>query len=222
MAAIDNQEIEFAEYASPPCFLHELQPNLQPARTQPGLAAWADVARWRKAERKRLIEDRLSVSPDERRILSEKIADGLGAVIGDVHSHLVSLYWPIRGEPDLRAWMTRTIKRGGKIALPVVIRKGWPLEFRCWQPGEPLERGLWNILVPSHGPAVQPSVVVAPVVGFDDADYRLGFGGGFFDRTLAAMPRRPLVIGVGFARSRISTIHPQPHDIPMDMIITEK
>ena len=84
------------------------------------------------------------------------------------------------------------IERGGRIALPVVIKKGWPLEFRIWGPGDPLERGVWNILVPSHGPAVQPDVVIAPVVGFDQANYRLGYGGGFFDRTLAAMPTATL------------------------------
>jgi 5,10-methenyltetrahydrofolate synthetase len=68
---------------------------------------------------------------------------------------------------------------------------------------------------------VQPDVVIAPVVGFDDAHYRLGYGGGFFDRTLAIMPRKPLAIGVGYAEARIPTIHPQTHDIPMDVIVTD-
>jgi 5-formyltetrahydrofolate cyclo-ligase len=100
-----------------------------------------------------------------------------------------------------------------------VIQAGHPLEFRAWAPGEPLERGVWNILVPSDGPAVFPDVVIAPVVGFDAENYRLGYGGGFFDRTLAAMPRKPLVLGIGYAEARIDTIYPQPHDIPMDRII---
>lgn len=72
-----------------------------------------------------------------------------------------------------------------------------------------------------HVPSVLPHIVIAPVVGFDGANYRLGYGGGFFDRTLAAMQRRPLVIGVGYAGSRLRTIHPQPHDIPMDVIVTD-
>ena len=113
------------------------------------------------------------------------------------------------------------IERGGRIALPVVIGKDWPLEFRVWSPGEPLERGVWNILVPARGPAVQPDIVVAPAVGFDSENYRLGYGGGFFDRTLAAMAIKPMILGVGYADSKLATIYPQPHDIPMDAIITD-
>lgn len=195
MSAQRYEDPEFREYASPPCFLHELQPEYHPERQDIEAAdvqtTWPEIARWRKAERARLLESRLSIPLDERRRLSERIAAKLDAVIGDVEGRLISLYWPFRGEPDLRGWMTSIIRRCGWIALPVVIRKGWPLEFRTWQPGEPLQRGVWNILVPSHGPAVLPSVVIAPLVGFDQSNYRLGYGGGFFDRTLAVMPRKP-------------------------------
>lgn len=222
MSARDQEKLELARYASPPCFLHELQPGYRGHNAPSDPVAWSDIARWRKGERKRLIDDRRSVPPDERRALSDRIAEKLDKVIGGLEGRLISLYWPIRGEPDLRSWMTARIRCGAQIALPVVIRKGWPLEFRAWRPGEPLERAAWNILVPSNGPAVQPSVVIAPLVGFDAASYRLGYGGGFFDRTLAAMRRKPLVIGVGYARSRLTSIYPQPHDIPMDVIITEE
>lgn len=222
MNAVDDEDPQCGTYASPPCFLHELQPEFRAGQTQGDRATWADVARWRKAERERLIEERLGVPADERRVRSDKIAASLGSVINDPKKQLISVYWPIRGEPDLRQWMVDITRDGGRIALPVVIRKGWPLEFRTWAPGDPLERGVWNILVPSRGPAVHPTVVIAPVVGFDPDNYRLGFGGGFFDRTLAAMPAKPRVIGVGFARSRIASIYPQPHDISMDMIVTEE
>lgn len=203
------------EYASPPCFMHELAPEY---RTE----AWPDVARWRKAERKRLIDRRLAMSADERTARTESIAAGLDRAAGDVAGRIVSTYWPFRGEPDLRDWSNAVIGRGGRIALPVVVKKGAPLEFRVWAPGDPLERGVWNILVPSRGPAVEPDIVVAPVVGFDGGNYRLGYGGGFFDRTLAAMGRRPLVIGVGYASARIATIYPQPHDIAMSVIVTDE
>ena len=66
-----------------------------------------------------------------------------------------------------------------------------------------------------------PDIVISPVVGYDPACYRLGYGGGFFDRTLAALPARPRVIGIGYSSARLATIHPQPHDIPMDLIVTE-
>jgi 5-formyltetrahydrofolate cyclo-ligase len=184
---------EIREYASPPCFMHELEPGYR-AETA-SLDAWADVARWRKAERARLIDERLLADPEKRKARSERIAAELDLAIGKV---------------------------SGRIALPVVIKKAWPLEFRAWSPGDPLERGVWNILVPANGPAILPDIVIAPVVGFDDTNYRLGYGGGFFDRTLAAMPKRPLVIGVGYAGSRIATIYPQPHDIPMDIIVTDE
>ena len=84
-----------------------------------------------------------------------------------------------------------------------------------------MERGFWNIPVPVAGPEVAPDILLAPVVGFDDAGYRLGHGGGYFDRTLAAREPRPRAIGVGLASARLATIHPQPHDIPMQAIVTE-
>jgi len=212
-------EATIAEYAAPTSFMHELAPDTREAQSPPD--AWSDVSRWRRAERERLINERLALAPEERQVRSGRIASMLDLTIGKFSGRIVGTYWPFRGEPDLRNWGIRVIERGGRIALPVVIRKGWPLEYRIWTPGDPLERGIWNILVPSRGPAVQPDVVIAPVVGFDEAHYRLGYGGGFFDRTLAAMPRKPLTIGVGYAQTRIPTIYPQSHDIPMDVVVTD-
>ncbi len=207
------------EYASPPCFMHELEPGRDHS---PALVdAWADVARWRRAERKRLLDARLALDVAARHDSANRIAAALDRTIGKFGGRTVSGYWPFRGEPDLRNWSIRVIERGGRVALPVVIRKDWPLEFRAWAPGDPLERGMWNILVPARGPSVQPDIVIAPLVGFDDANYRLGYGGGFFDRTLATLPRRAFVIGVSYATSRLATIYPQPHDIAMDAIVTD-
>lgn len=215
----DEDETDLPQYASPPCLMHELsrEAPLAPKRSD----AWDDVSRWRKAERRRLIDERLALVSADRIARSERLAEKLDQAIGRVSGRIVSSYWPFRGEPDLRNWAIKVIERGGRIALPVVLRKSEPLEFRVWQPGDPLERGVWNILVPSRGPAVLPDVVIAPVVGFDTANYRLGHGGGYFDRTLAAMPRMPLRIGIGFATAKIATIYPQPHDIPMDTIVTD-
>ena len=215
----EAEERETAEYASPPCFMHELDPGFRfmPVRSDD----WSDVMRWRKAERERLIAERMALEQEQRHARSVRIADKLDAAVGELRGRVVGTYWPFRGEPDLRNWGIGVIERGGRLALPVVIQKGWPLEYRIWAPGDPLERGVWNILVPSRGPAVLPDVVIAPVVGFDEARYRLGYGGGFFDRTLAAMPRKPLTIGVGYTLSRIRTIYPQPHDIAMDVIVTD-
>ena len=199
--------------------MHELsrEYRVQDVRSE----AWSDVLRWRKAERKRLLDARLALTQQDREARSSRIASRLDLMSSDYSGCIVGTYWPFRGEPDLRSWGTQVFERGGRIALPVVIQKGWPLEYRIWTPGDPLERGVWNILVPAQGPSVQPDIVIAPDVGFDEANYRLGYGGGFFDRTLAIMQRKPLIIGVGYAQSRISTIYPQLHDIPMDAIVTD-
>jgi 5-formyltetrahydrofolate cyclo-ligase len=180
----------------------------------------ADLPRWRKAERERLIGERLAIAADTRQAMSERIAILLSEAIGNVEGRTISLYWPFRGEPDLRPWMKVVIGGGGRIALPVVIEKAHPLVFRAYAPGDPLEKGVWNIPIPAAGPPVIPDIVIAPLVGFDPQNYRLGYGGGFFDRTLASLPAKPLTIGVGYAMQAVPTIFPQPYDIPMDRIIT--
>ncbi|PAP95546.1 5-formyltetrahydrofolate cyclo-ligase [Mesorhizobium wenxiniae] len=215
----DDIPAETTEYASPPCFMHELSPEYRVEALR--WDGWSGVPRWRKAERKRPLDGRLALTQHDREARSSRIASMLDLTISDYSGRIVGTYWPFRGEPDLRNWGTQVVERGGRIALPVVIQKGWPLEYRIWTPGDPLERGVCNILVPAQGPCVQPDIVIAPVVGFDEAHYRLGYGGGLFDRTLAIMRRKPLIIGVGYAQSRIPTIYPQPHDIPMDVVLTD-
>jgi len=182
----------------------------------------ADIMAWRKAERRRLIEARLEIDADRRRRHANEIMARLSHFIGDLSDRSVSAYWPFRGEPDLRPWMGSLPERGGSCALPIVIEKNAPLVFRIWKKGGKLVSGVWNIPVPADGAEVVPNVVVAPVVGFDKACYRLGYGGGFFDRTLASLSPRPIIIGVGYAQAAITTIQPLPHDIPMDVIITER
>ncbi|TIX43339.1 MAG: 5-formyltetrahydrofolate cyclo-ligase [Mesorhizobium sp.] len=211
-----NEDESSAQYASPPCFMHELDPEFQAP-----LSDWTDVRRWRKAERERLIVSRLAVSADRRAAMSQRIAEGLDAVIGDIAGRMVSLYWPFRGEPDLRPWMKTVNAQGGRTALPVVVEKDRPLVFRAYTHGDRLEKGVWNIPIPAEGDPVLPDIVISPIVGIDPGQFRLGYGGGFFDRTLAAMPFKPLVIGVGYELQRIVTIYPQPHDIPMDCVVTE-
>lgn len=206
--------------ASPPRFMHETDPAYSglPAGD---LQAAIDVPRWRNAERARLIAERLATSADVRSRASSRIAERLDQEVSNLEGRTVGIYWPFRGEPDLRGWGGRAIDRGARLALPVVLARGKPLEFRSWAPGEKLEKGVWNIPVPAGGDALLPDIVVAPLVGFDDAGYRLGYGGGYYDRTLAAMPTKPFTIGVGFAHGRLSTIYPQWHDVPMDKLLVE-
>lgn len=216
---MSDRDDKAAAYSSPPCFMHELE-NAAPSITGDP-AAWADVRRWRKAERARLIEARLAVPADTRALWTTAIAAGLDQIIGDAGGRTLSLYWPFRGEPDLRPRLNDLNRRGWRTALPIVEEAGRPLIFRAYRSGDRLEKGVWNIPVPVDGEIVLPDVVIAPLVGVDRGNFRLGYGGGFFDRTLAALPRKPLVIGIGYELQRIASIYPQPHDIPMDRIVTE-
>lgn len=207
--------------SSPAGHMHEFEPTdfgLGPAADR----AAVDVERWRKAERTRLIEQRLALAPAVRADHAREIARRLNALIGDPAGLIVGAYWPIRGEPDLRAWLEELRNHGARTALPVVVAKGAPLVFRLWLQGDKLERGVWNIPVPVNGPEVTPHVTLAPVVGYDAGCYRLGYGGGFFDRTLARLPPTTIAIGVGYAEAEITTIYPQPFDIPMRHIVTER
>lgn len=181
----------------------------------------AEVPAWRKEIRTKLLAMRQRIPSPQRANLSEHIAVHLLKRIESADARIVSAYWPIRGEPELRPLLETLAKRGIRTALPVATALGRPLVFREWKSGDRLERGLWKIPFPADGAVVVPDVVISPVVGFDPSRYRLGYGGGFFDRTLAAMTTDPLVLGVGYSMAAISTIHPQPHDIAMSAIITE-
>jgi 5,10-methenyltetrahydrofolate synthetase len=155
--------------------------------------------------------------------LAEALAALVAERVGSVAGRAVSGYWPIKGEPDLRFWLAGMRAAGAVTALPVVETKAAPLVFRRWEPGSRMIRGDWNIPAPPpEAEAVAPEIVLAPLVGWDGAGYRLGYGGGYFDRTLAALSPRPFAIGVGLQRARLATIHPQPHDVPLDAIVTEE
>jgi 5,10-methenyltetrahydrofolate synthetase len=180
-----------------------------------------DWKAWRRAERERLIGGRLAISADARQDIAALVTAQLESTLALRTGMTVSFYWPFRGELDLRPWITALISRGLGAALPVVTEKHAPMSFRPWSPGAKMERGIWNIPVPADPAEVTPDIIIAPLVGFDPACYRLGYGGGYFDRTLAALPHRPVVAGVGYDQSRLATIHPQPHDIAMDLIVTE-
>lgn len=185
--------------------------------TEPG-----NISQWRKEERARLIEERMVVSAEHRAAWSERISTHLLERIEAAGGRMVSAYWPIRGEPELRPLLRMLQERGIGTALPVALALRQPLVFREWKSGDRLERGLWKIPFPADGAVVVPDIVISPVVGYDPENYRLGYGGGFFDRTLAILPAKPLVLGVGYSIAAIPTIHPQAHDIPMSQIITEE
>ncbi len=202
--------------------MHEVDPAYAGLTTETDPIQAEDVKRWRKAERERLIAARIELGPTLRQAFDTKIAETLEDLLGSVAGKTVGAYWPFRGEPNLQLLLKRLTAQGAQCALPIVVAKGQPLIFRAWSPGGPTIRGVWNIPIPEErAPIVQPDIVIAPVVGYDPAGYRLGYGGGFYDRTLAGMETRPQVFGVGYTLTAIATIFPQWHDIPMDMVVTE-
>lgn len=182
------------------------------------------VARWRHGERNRLRMARLRLSVERRERLAHTLIAELDALLEetDLSGRVVGGFWPIRGEPDLRGWFGGLRLRGAVLALPVCEAPIQPLRFRRWQPEQEMRHGLWGIPVPPEGAGeVEPDLMIVPLLGWDMGRYRLGFGAGYFDRTLAALSPRPYCVGVGLQAACLPSIVPQPHDIPMDLILTE-
>ncbi len=207
--------------SSPACSMHEFADELLPRPSGRGLD-WAAVQAFRTQKRVELIERRGTIDFDERKRQTTALVDRLLAAV-DLRAYpVLGFYWPIRGELDLRDLAQRHVEAGGTAALPVVVAKNAPVEFWQWQNGAAMQRGFWNIPVPAERRVVQPDVLLIPLVGFDAAGFRLGYGGGYYDRTLASLAPRPYCIGVGYDDAVLDTIHPQPHDIPMNVIVTER
>ena len=163
----------------------------------------------------------MALAPDQRTRCDAAIEQRLYDLLIDFGARVVSLYWPFKGEFNTRGLMQRLHTGGVRVALPDVVAAKTPLVFRPWQPDVPTRRGVYGIPVPDTADEVRPDAVIAPLVGFDAAGYRLGYGGGFYDRTLAALDPEPFIVGVGYECSRIDTVQPAAHDVPMHRIVTE-
>jgi len=180
-----------------------------------------DIRQWRNSRRAEFIARRLGVTADQRRQWNNTITQLLVERFPTLQWMVVGFYWPYQGEFDARFAIRRLRDYGARAALPVVVQKSAPLQFREWWPGASMTRGVFNLPVPDGTEVVRPDALLIPPVGFDSRGYRLGYGGGYFDRTLAVMVPQPLKIGVAFELSRMPTIQPQSHDVPMDFIVTE-
>jgi 5,10-methenyltetrahydrofolate synthetase len=177
---------------------------------------------WRKAERARLIARREALDPALREAFRLRMDATIERAFPALSGERLAFCWPIRGEYDARH-LARTLRgRGALTALPVIVAPRAPLEFREWHPGVAMAQGPLGIPYPVGSAAVVPQAVLLPMNGWDAAGHRLGYGGGYFDRTLAALAPRPLVIGVSFELARIETIHPQEWDVPVDWLVTER
>jgi 5-formyltetrahydrofolate cyclo-ligase len=176
---------------------------------------------WRKAERARLIAARVALAPAVLDSWRRRMDVTLERSFPGLARCRLAFCWPIKGEYDARH-LARTLRsRGALTALPVVVAPGTALIFREWHPGVDLAKGVMNIPYPVGSAQIIPQAVLLPMNGWDPQGYRLGYGGGFFDRTLASLQKRPLTIGVTYEFAKMETIYPQSWDIPMDYVVTE-
>ncbi len=208
-------------YSSPACYLHELEGNGVGDSDSTGMKSWAEIRDWRKRTRESLIAGRLAWTVKERLAKGEQAKRNLLAAVDLKQYPVLGVYWPMRGEIDVRDIARRHIEAGGMVGLPVVVEKAAPVEFWKWQPGTAMRRGLWNIPEPMNREVLIPDALIIPLVGFDSEQYRLGYGGGYYDRTIASLPRRPFRVGLGYTDAELPSIFPQPHDIPMSLIVTD-
>lgn len=181
----------------------------------------------RPALRRQVIERRLALAAEEVARLSTAICAHIEQRFPQLVKRRVAFCWPIRNEPDLRpliATWQACGEPGFAALLPVVIEPNAALVFRRWTPDCEMTIDRHNIPMPAAGAFERPDALLIPVNAFDAAGYRIGYGGGFFDRTLAALAQTgesPLAIGVGFEIARVETTWPQAYDLALDAIVTE-
>jgi len=182
---------------------------------------WPQIKEWRKRQRAARIAQRSAVPSDLLRQWNETIGDLITAGFPSLAGMTIGFCWPFKCEFDARFAIRYFRDRGATAALPAVVARASPLQFRKWWPGATMIPGVYDIPIPDGTDLVVPDAAIVPMNGFDGQGYRLGYGGGYFDRTLAASIPRPLSIGVAFEIARLPTIEPQPHDIAMDFVVTE-
>jgi 5-formyltetrahydrofolate cyclo-ligase len=178
----------------------------------------------RNALRRRLLESRKQVIEPRRAAANEALLARLADHLGGVARELIAIYWPIRNEPQLEPLATQWAVQGAGLALPVVDADAQPLRFVRWRHGDPLVPGAYGIARPVHDETVRPTLIVIPCLGFDRRGYRLGYGGGFYDRTIAALRADPSLpvrtVGVAWDEALIDDFTPLATDLPLDAVIT--
>ncbi len=179
-----------------------------------GLAQRKQQLRTTLLARRKALDARERERADAR--IGERVLDWtIGAGVTSL-----AVYQPIRQEPDLDEAYNALAARGVDLCLPVVLGKDAPLVFRAWRPGDALQKDALGTLTPLPSASeIQPQALLIPCVGFNAAGFRLGYGGGFYDRTLAGSPR-PLAVGVCYSFGLVA-FEAQAHDMPMDAIFTE-
>lgn len=181
----------------------------------------ADSSVYRAALRREKIAARMALGADMRAELSARVEEHLARLLLPSPPRTLAFCAPVRGEFDARPLATLLIGRGWRIAMPVVQTIDAAMVFRLWTVDSLMATDRHGIPIPADGDTTDPDTVLLPLVAFDPQGFRLGYGGGYFDRTLAALVPRPFAIGVGFDLARVPDIRPQPHDQRLDAVVTE-
>lgn len=190
---------------------------------RPEANSGAEIAALRKNLRITRIAAREELTDAERKVLTARIETHLDALIVRLAPRCLAFCWPWRSEVNLLPWVSRWLAAdpARRAALPVVRNPGRPMEFLSWTPAAVMGSDHHGIPIPADGERLDPDLILIPLNVFDAAGYRLGYGGGYFDRTLAALDPLPVCVGVAFELARTGTVYPQPHDQPMDWLVTE-
>ncbi len=199
-----------------------MMPSTSQSSWLPECNGWDAVTKWRRRTRDELLKSRLALPRAIRRRKGDEAKRLLMTEVDLSAFPILGIYWPIRGEIDVRDLARKHLAAGGQVALPVIILKDAPVEFWRWVPGKPMLAGAWNIPIPRERDVLEPDALIVPLLGFDRSCFRLGYGSGFYDRTLAAASRRPFTVGLGYADAELTTIYPQSFDIPMNVIATDR
>lgn len=176
----------------------------------------------KSALRSRALAERARFPESQRPAAAKAAAEFFFSAFQLPKGAVVAAYWPIRDELDCRPVLTRLMDSGQPVCLPVVAGDELPLELRLWEEGAPLyPAGFGTLAPPETAPLAVPDYILMPLLGFDAHGTRLGYGGGYYDRTLAALVRRPVLIGFAFALQELENIPRAEHDVPLDAVVTE-
>lgn len=177
----------------------------------------------RKSLRKQLIAAREALSVTDARTRTADLNIHLRELLSTLPGRTLGFCWPYRAEPDVREtvvhWLAQDPQR--RAALPVVVADDAPLAFRQWTPDCAMSADRYGIPIPQVGQLLQPDTLLIPVNGFNARGFRLGYGGGYFDRTLALLVPPPLTIGIAFELSRCNCLQEEAHDRALDWVVTE-
>ncbi len=171
--------------------------------------------------RREKIAAREALPPPDRAQRSAALEAHLAELLAQLRPRVLGFCWPVRGEFDCRPLVLRWLAHETLACLPVVTKPDAAMNFREWRPDSAMLTDRHGIHYPAAGTELTPDLVLMPVNAFDGRGYRLGYGGGYFDRTLAAMVPRPWAIGYGFDLARVASTEPGAHDIALDAVVTE-